>query len=489
MNAQNQLRLKIKTEGKEFRLDINSGQKLTLGRSPEANIAVTDSSVSLLHLEILWTGFEVIVKDLSSSNGTVRLPQESPFVEGRFAPRLDDLKLKLAQSKVTISWQPIIRQGDSTQHTEVLVNSEPVVEATEVLEKTKISKKVEEIPRAPKRVQEKPLQVVDQPKEVISDDLGLWTFSVLISILFIFGQWLYLGSLWRGVWTAAPYLLHHGAAIDAMLIWLRQFHGPKSYFYFLLFFIGLWIVAIKFFKTFEEACAKASAIAFKYGIKLNVLKATSISLFCIGLLLPILWGFAYGVGPKKLLVAERFIRVQARDDAELATKVHDLKAFVEDLKGSSFLYKELVETQHRRVFKECGGVGDKPWEPKRICLVLLLAVGIESYQQIQPALLFEIASRLTLLMSLDGITRTLPVEGIESNTLPYFLNSLDSVGLQNEHQDLEKILASKSPPGDILQALRNLRRSIELKINLRQAELKIPLELKMMVPGPLESGL
>jgi serine/threonine protein kinase len=67
-------------------VDVKS-QGLTIGRQPGNDLVLSDQAISHRHLQVMWDGKQVTVKDLGSSNGTLLegvllLPQESqPWME------------------------------------------------------------------------------------------------------------------------------------------------------------------------------------------------------------------------------------------------------------------------------------------------------------------------------------------------------------------------------------------------------------------------
>ncbi len=81
-------------------------EKTTVGRGDQNTLVIRDSSLSLIHCEILMHGSEIIVRDLNSSNGTFvndsRLNMQSQVKSGqtvRFGSVEARLELDPAQGK------------------------------------------------------------------------------------------------------------------------------------------------------------------------------------------------------------------------------------------------------------------------------------------------------------------------------------------------------------------------------------------------------
>jgi hypothetical protein len=207
---------------------------------------------------------------------------------------------------------------------------------------------------------------------------------------------------------------------------------------------------------------------------------------------PLLWAMHYGFSPLKIARYNEFLAVtRAADQNSVGQNIVALKKFTDTLSGSSLLYKHLLLNQRARILAECRGVGEKAgWASKKNCLILLEAAAIEVYQDVKPALLNDVAQRVAILLSLDGIVLTLSVEGRRSESLKVFLSSLDEIGLAAEKNDIQKIIEGAEFDDDrAISLLRDLRRRIELRLDLRQLELGFPNALYIRVPGPLESGI
>lgn len=286
------------------------------------------------------------------------------------------------------------------------------------------------------------------------------------------------------------FLLRAGAVYDVGLQLLQKIQNHSFIFWVLIgvFPFGLlvrWGVQQPALKPVQNLFAELLAGAQAPRALPNLLNIVLIGTI---VLWPLWYLVAQGLSPTKIPTLYSFLSV--RQIPQKNERIERLKTFYPQIPGSSFLYVTVFNTQRERVLEECGGVGDRPWEQKRSCLLLLYAVGLETLEQIRPAFLAETASRATLLLSLDGITRIISQEGLRSTQLPYFINSLDMVGLSAEKEDLQRILALREKkPEEILAALQNLRRQVEKRLYERQAELRTPRALWLKMPGPLELGI
>ena len=177
---------------------------------------------------------------------------------------------------------------------------------------------------------------------------------------------------------------------------------------------------------------------------------------------------------------------------DINARIEALKAKESDFQGSSLVYASLLYLQRQRVLAECGGMGDSAWESKKVCLVLLFATAVEAKEQVKPVLLDDISSRVVILLSLDGLTRVLAAEGTQAPLIPFFMESLQMVGLHQERSEIETLL-SKAETSDALnktiETLRELRVLIEKRLMDREKELNYPASLRVNVPGPLELGI
>ena len=206
------------------------------------------------------------------------------------------------------------------------------------------------------------------------------------------------------------------------------------------------------------------------------------------------WALLYGVSPVVSLRSFGLaLKLKHVAEASSAQSLYtlQLRSYLNDFRGSSFLFKGLMENQRARVSAECKGVGNTGDKEKiKTCLILLSAVSTEAFDDTQPAILREIGARVAILTSLDGITRVMSMEGVGSPTIVYFLNALDLIGLSAEREDLLSLMLNqKFSARELADALIFLRTKVDQKLIQSQIDMKIPNSLRVSVPSPLELGI
>jgi hypothetical protein len=484
-----------------------------VGRGQRAHVILERKSVSHEHLSIQWTGEEVIVRDLGSSYGTFRMPQNAAFQEGNFPRKYSELALRLAKEDVTLSWEPIAAGVESTalvertraertrlEKTSVESASSPVapaVPSSPVATSPEAARHTTPLPASSPKSETKQPPAASGERELRESERGAH-FAVLGASALAVGLSVGLASFsWGGGFVGkALFGSGTGALKDLVILWSGAMlaYGVLAVVLLLLFFVfsGLWAGAAA-----KAAPARWSVLGRAARVSPKVSRVL-VAVFClVALAWPFLWGLARGLPPSRFPEAFRFARVYLPtpewkdfDAPTLAARIGVLRQMRQDWRGSSLLYKTLLEHQRTRILRECGGVGDRPWESKKICLVLLSAVAIETYGDIEPSWTAEIADRVALLFALDGVTRVISVEGVRSPFLPFFLDSLSSVGLEDEREDLMRLLADKElSPAMVRRILGELRRRIEVRLETRQRELRLSRPFRVDVPGPLESGI
>jgi len=501
------LRLTLRAEGWSRTVELSPGAMVVVGRGTRADIVIDRKSVSHEHLSFQWTGEEVIIRDLGSSYGTFRMPQNSPFQEGNFPFKYPDLGLKLAKEEVVLSWEPL-NQGQ--------VDSTAFLERTRAertrLEKTSVETPVEpaaprESASTPPKAESAPSSPSKVPEETADrDEAGLSMLRrrgarvaglsvVLVGLLLSLGL---VALLWSPGFLGTALLgSQTGALKDLLILWsglLRQYGAGGA-------------LALGALLLFLEAWARGAAgrrgdawhAVLGRVVPLPSPLSAALTWFVCALILvwPYGWGALRGIPLSQTRAAFGFAReflpekdLRALEQDQLTDRINVLRSLRVAWKGSSLLYKELLDHQRARVLRECGGVGDRPWEAKKVCLVLLSAVAIETYGDIQPIWTAEIADRVALLLALDGVTRVISVEGVQSPFLPFFLDSLSTVGLDDEREDLTRLLRDPAlKPALVRQILSELRRRIEVRLETRQRELRLTRAFRVQVPGPLESGI
>ena len=548
---------------------MKPGQELFFGRSPDVEIPIPRSSVSLKHLRLHWTGIELKIEDLKSSNGTFRMPQNSPFLEAAFPPRFEGLKLRLSKSDVELDWQPLIQ----LQSTQIARRSEQEPTATEVAPHREIlpdethgeelrEPAPMEAPGAPppaapaelpKRIDEayspgptsQELPIVESDvappqknfeslpyfqeqksaqearrlaasvpiEATVSDHAALtsralnstsdealhaaiWVqiasalgFLTLVSVL--------LGRrLLMGIAQVPGSVLRAGGIKDVLILYcgLVQSRMGEIVSTGFVLVLGLWLFSRRAAQKGKSPSAtlKLARTLQDAGLTPKTsLRILSFFLLCSIFVWPLFWSLLKGATPSALRASSEFWKITQLQDIPDSYRTQKLRALLPALDGSSLLYKQIFNTQRARVIHECDGVGETAsWDNKKVCLLLLTAVGIESFEETKPALILDVAARTAVLLSLDGITRVVAKEGKDAPTIPFFLNSLDAIGLNQEGQDILSLLQRPHQSDEeSAQALRELRRRIEMRLDALQVELNYPNLFRIRVPGPLETGI
>jgi hypothetical protein len=533
------------TEWDTYSFELKPGESIILGRSPDCKVPLPRASVSQEHLKLRWTGSEMQIEDLGSSNGTFRLPQESPFANASFGPKFEDLHLRLSKAEIRLSWEPLSFGDEKTSaeptSTEVAPSTlvEKNVKKTEVGAVSLISvardretqpdksnpltplkpvpnqniRQVEDPPTSVPEARETsptPSPQTSEKRSVTRNiqfhpshrvtssapfhEIASWIFIcggalALLVVSIFFGR-----ELLQGILKQPSYLLLQGGIHDVMMIFVVIFKEQIHW------IAGIWIMALVFFvwvrKKMElEAphfirgiASFAQMMRFKNTLLLKIFFLILMGL-CLGW--PVVWANKYNLGRSHLKAYRSFWKVLQNPSLDASQRIVAYRELLPQLEGSSLLYKHLFFNQRIRILKDCGGVGETAtWEQKRTCLLLLSAASLETLQELRPALLMEVAKRGAILLSLDGITRSLAVEGRNSTPTLFFLNSLEAVGLFQEKEDIQKII-DRSDLSDVemINILRDLRKRIELRMQVIQVELDLPSLFYMDIPGPLESGI
>lgn len=467
MGSNETLKIRIDVRGRRHEFELVAKQPFIIGRDPSVDFPILDDSVSIQHLELLWDGSTIRVRDMDSSNGSFRLPQDGPFLEAQFPASDYELELRLAQVRIKLVWS---RQGEVSERTEVLDLGAPAPAAA-VLPSPESTKK---------STATKP-EVAAAPK---------------IQRAYRFGRPLLLAGLVAALAQNAYFFSQHapflegdrsswrlGSAIDLYLFWISD----------LPVFIGIWAaalgIAVLLRSRMKPLSSRISAFLFS---------SLGLVLACTVFVWPLLFLQATGhpqITQESLREMQRLERSFATHDFSqkdqniaISSKLGDLTI---PLKGSSAFYAFWHNFQKQRVVGECGGLGDENWEKKRVCLVLLFALSLDAYTSIRPVYLGTTASSLVFLSSLDGVIRVLAAEGPESENIKIFIATLEGAGLEQEALDFVKLTQSFQGRefGELMQALLNLRLTVEKKIFEAQNPERLPQAFTLNLMGPLEMGI
>jgi hypothetical protein len=472
------LKIRISTQGRNASFELAKDCPFVIGRSPEAHFQIPSDSISVQHLELLWDGIALRIRDMESSNGTHRLPQDSPFLEAHFSPKDREIQLRLAKIPLTLSWE-----GGS--------GSDNFHEKTELIS-TASSLGSENAPKTlpPQAQQAKTKSATSELPRTLhlsgANKFSSWAWALFLSSIFVaVAQNFFFFFKNAAFFQIDSSLWSLGPAIDLYIFWVSD----------LPVFLLLWVAGgvIAFFVS-----QKLPPVLFLSTFKTLVLFGLA-SLFS---LLILVWPFAFllasaqpaalhtAVGEyrqlEKLLSSHDFSAKER--NITISSKLSDLS---DPLKGSSVFYAFWHNFQKKRVVGECGGIGDGEWEKKRLCLVLLYALSLDAYTSIRPVYLGPTASSLVFLSSLDGVIRVLAAEGPNSDNLNLFISTLDGAGLKQEALDFVALVESFRGQNfdNLMKALLELRLSVERRISQQQRVSEIPPEFNLNLMGPLEMGI
>jgi len=444
--------LSIEYEGKKVEVELTPGSPIILGRSRECAIVFESPKVSKKHLEISWDGKTLQFTALESQNGTFRGIEQTEFHTAEFIVSKGDIDLQFSTIPVTIKWKP----------------------------KQEFAPKERREPTTPLN-QQKPKSSPKSQKV----DIGFYFYFTLtllgVLLLEILGT-LYLGRkiLFQGFNT-----FHHGAFKDFYLYIAGVItHQSKS----LLFYFFSILLVCYFLSRFMSQRRKKylpKTFAFPFQMASIVLPFALVFLIPVGIIF--FSGFQIDPFNRDYF---NFWKISRSSELNYNEKIPELKN-LKSLEGSSLLYKEILSLQRKRVLTECNGKGmDKTWDDKKTCLILLTGVAAETSEDVKPALLGKVSAQIVTLSALDGLVRTLAVEGSETPTSLFFLSVLSELQFQNEVQEIEKVLANSDLTNqEKISALSVMRGTTELQVEKFQAEKKLPKSLAIAFPGPLESGI
>jgi len=402
------LLLKIYTEGATHTFQLNPGDSILIGRADHADVKMPRPSVSQEHLKIVWSGTELCFEDLQSSNGSFRMPQDSPFVEARFPPKKNKLVLKLSKALVGFSWQaqeaqitqvleatktetsPIdISSGESFEEhmlTEFLASDAPELEAKKspeiLIKKDKINEEpinssqndisnLDSKVREDTRSKDKNTQANElsnefskkfrelRDQEETSDPhptSAAWTASLAMSVVFFVISLIFGKFLLQGLMKASSEQLKNGGMIDVLIIFSGIIlHRP--------IFIATLILALALISYFLIhklhspdffITAKIQRALLKLGWKPVLLpKVLTFILLPSVLFWPLEWSAFYRVSPAKIWPAIQFWNFLRDGDLSANERAQKIRALLPQLEGSSLLYKHIFLLQRQRILQEC----------------------------------------------------------------------------------------------------------------------------------------
>jgi hypothetical protein len=463
----NSLIIHFEFENKKLEKEIESGQTLFLGRSRDCDVVFESTRVSKKHLSLTWDGQTLRISALESHNGTFRGVEQLDFKAAEYIVTTGQLDLWLSDIPVSIQWKPKIV---------FIPKPEPQLIASSKIASTTVKNKNETRPTTFKEC-----------------TFEYYFSLILVGVLFfeIIGT-LYLG---RKILFQGFNNFHNGALKDFYLyiVGFYKHQGTSLWLYFSTLLVISFFVARS---LSEKRTRKNQPIRVLKPISFFVQLSVLVLPVLIATIVPLGTYFFSGfqIQPWNPEYSE-FWRITRSISPQNVSpnyneKLSDLRK-LKTLEGSSLMYKEILALQRKRVLTECGGVGSAAdWESKKTCLVLLAGIAAETLEDTKPALLATLSAQVVTLTALDGLVRTLAVEGVDTPTVLFFTSVLSELKLKNEVTEIEKILGNNDLSNqEKINALSVMRGSTELDVQNFQRLKNLPKSLSIVFPGPLESGI
>jgi len=471
VEASGSLSVRLEVEGQAHEFVLREGESLLIGRDKTCQVVIDDDSISSRHLEVRWHDKRIEIRDMDSSNGTFRMPQDAPFLEAKIELIQEGLDLRLSKIPLTLKWKLV----------------DPFAGPKGIsVEAKSVDQSVKTVP--PQSVSKRQTKIKGDlsSKSGSESHLGpkfFWGF-VLSSIIAVCV--LSYSKVWP-LLSMGPLALKSGLGFDLIEILFSQFSKWMA--------VVVCLAAVLFF-LFSSAKKKVPSQVSISTSKLSLLVGALI------VLLPFASPFL--VMAQMGSPAQKFEDYRVLQQVYSLVRKHDyssreenmkvsklLKSFDKTYFGSSIFYSVVYNFQKQRAVNECEGLGDSAWDKKRFCLVLLYALSLESYAVVRPLYYYETSATLVLLASLDGIVRVLAAEGSGSEYLELFLKSLDKVGLNSELLTLQRFVKSFKGKSfdELMGALLDLRLSLEKRVFRLQNENAFPAKYALDLRGPLEMGI
>lgn len=488
------LELHVQSQWHEIRRELKPGESLIVGRAKSADIVLPSASVSQKHLEISWNGQQLQIRDLNSSNGTFRMPQNSPFQAASFGEHFEKLELLLSKEHLCLSWKPLQKLTDRTEvldptqvKTEVL---SPPPEKSRALQRSQMEKESRST-TAPATKAPPPISTLRPSFPNTNNSLTTaQALSVLLSgIAVALASYPLWSKVLGGLLGSPQNKWASGLAYDVFITW-HSFStsktGALTFTATLIFFVtALYMPRLNTPQWLKRKRYEEPHWIPKFFMTLGV------TLWLGAGIWPALLAWSRGATPSKwnTLITLKKMHIESQKDTLIAQSTY-LREQREKLEGSTLLYLKYFEVNKQRVILECDGQNESSWDKKKVCLVLLSAVGIETLDQVRPAFYREVAGQAALVLSLDGIVRVISAEGLNAPSLSFFLNSLDIVGLEREREDISKILfAPNAEAKKVAGTLQHLKLILERRVMSRQKQMNVPSFMEFSVPSSVELGI
>lgn len=478
--------LEVQVDSKMINLELAISEKVKLGRSKTCQILIDESSVSGEHLEISYVGSSLRIRDLESSNGTFRLPNEAPFVEADFSLASPGLDLRLGhKSVVKISWR--LKSSEHTvpqdaTRTEFLSSQTKISEPTNSqralnMKSAEGGMKSEDLLVSPSSEHGTITSHSKASKKPVSGYLKFFLLLISSAGVFAFSKLLWLSDLGFVEKIDKAQITGSGLGIDILAVSLSGYSMRG------------WLVSV--------ICLLVAFVFYWVWIR-GVQNKKLRLVICSWTLLVSVWPLVYpfvlalrnGASLNQIKAIQSTRTVLDSDQFTREEKVKKFAELVPVLKGSSYFYSSVMNLFFERVVSDCGGAWTDDWNKKKLCLVLINSVAFEVMSDIRPQMLAPVALRLVLVTSLDSIMRIFPVEGPDSELNSVFIKSIESAGLTEEANQIQSILQNAQlTSSQKLEALQKIKNAVELRIESIYAELKIPDVMRLYPPDNLALGI
>jgi hypothetical protein len=467
--------LLLETGKKTIRFELSPNKDFILGSDAQAHLRVEGAAVSKKHVSLRWDGKTLLVRDLETPEGTLRLPQGAPFLE-LSSQENGELTIQIGDHKIRLCWF-LDAESLAPERSEV---KKSTVSPTTVRPPKVVSPPIH-LSRREERTQELTVEL-----SVGSRLRAFENLSLLLLLAVIFRTLAHIRDKmddWQ-LWTI-PSSYRRGIAIDYLYLYLHDplFQGTifVGLFGVLFSWVGISPLGKFFANRFGQYMSSRVLLIFS-AFRFARITGALFSLLLI-VWTPILsLTYGYNLSDTQFLVrVNKYVEKKNPKEFDFDEKA---KTFT----GSSLLYKAWVLSQREDLINRCRGFGLESWSGQRSCSVLFFSRALEGYARFQPRIVQELAASQVLLASLDGLIRVFSLEGPGSPVLDLFLDPLDDVGLGDEKQQIVSYIGSFEGLNfdRMIKGLVEMRNRTEDTAN--RAQKKLPKSFTIRFPGPLELG-
>jgi hypothetical protein len=475
----NLLFLELVWDSKNVSLELRPQHKIRIGRTKTNDIVMDAKSVSSEHMEVEWTGTHVVLRDLSSKFGTFIEEESEGFKERVFTPLETRLHLRLGKSKLELSWR--IEDLAPLEKTEVVEGSTRASPKTRTRAEAPLKLESERPSPAGKSsepVAPSPAANAQKVASLQHSHRALFIFSAYLTALsFVLFAW---PRLLSPLWYLDPFLLGQGAGFDLIFLyrnWLSE--NPH---------ILLGVLALPFAADYLARRQRWSFALPAWSLS-RLSQAVSYVALVASLLMPLIFACAKGYFPLSTWDALGRFHSDYRSGMLQKSASEDWADYADTLKGSSFVFVQFLQFRSEKVRTECLRAGVEDWEKRKLCVALFFAASVETAAEVQPAFLFEMATRVSLLAAIDGIMRVVQEEGRNSESLELYFETLASMGMTAEKEELTTLISDTNLSAEkLVSGLLLLRRQLDERLSARQLQKDVPAMMRLQSINLLNLG-